>query len=127
MTAHRAFPRHSEHERWLLTAAQRNDRRAQEELVRRYEPLVRAAVRTFTNQPAAGEREEFAQTARYGLWCAIRTWQPRRGSFRAYANACVRNTVANEINAAGADHRKTLTNVLSIDQPPHQSSTPNAG
>ncbi len=117
-----AFPqRGSQHERWLLTAAQHNDRRAQEELIRRYEPLVRAASRRV-NRPAGCEREDLEQVARFGLSHAIRTWQPDRGAFRAYATTCVHNSVLNEIRAAAASCRQILSTALSIDKPPAQRS-----
>lgn len=119
MTTH-AFPhRGSQHERWLLTAAQHNDRRAQEELIRRYEPLVRAASRRW-NPPVGCEREDLEQVARFGLSHAVRTWQPDRGAFRAYATTCVRNSVLNEIRAAAASCRQILSTALSIDNPPAQ-------
>ena len=51
---------------WLLRAAQRGDRAAQDELVRQYEPLVRSVVRRL-RLPADCEREDLEQEARIGF------------------------------------------------------------
>jgi len=118
MTTSPAFQqRASAHERWLLTAAQQDDHRAQEQLVRRYEPLVHAAARPRASRHTRrSDREDLAQVARSALWRAIRTWQPRRGPFRNYARACVHNSVLNEILAAGTHRRHVLANALSINE-----------
>ena len=118
MTTLPAFQhRASAHERWLLTAAQHDDHRAQEQLVRRYEPLVHAAARRRPSRHTRrSDREDLAQVARSALWRAIRTWQPRRGPFRNYARACVHNSVLNEILAAGTHRRHVLANALSINE-----------
>ena len=114
--------RASAHERWLLTAAQQDDHRAQEQLVRRYEPLVRAATRHRPSRHARRrtDREELAQIARSALCRAIRTWQPGRGPFRSYAHACVHNSVLNETLAAGTHRRQVLATALSIHSPDAQ-------
>src|SRR5947207_10678461 len=56
--------------RRLVRAAQRGDRRAGDEIVRRYEPLVQHAVWKLKLPPWC-EREDLAQEARLGLVTAI--------------------------------------------------------
>jgi DNA-directed RNA polymerase specialized sigma subunit len=58
------------HERSLLLAAQRHDRRAEEELLRRYQPLLRATVHRF-RLPAGVDRDDIAQEARIGFLRAV--------------------------------------------------------
>src|SRR5438045_1362193 len=52
--------------RRLVQAAQRGDRRAEDELVSRYEPLVQHTVWSL-KLPSWCEREDLAQEARLGL------------------------------------------------------------
>ncbi|MGN6169516.1 MAG: sigma factor [Solirubrobacteraceae bacterium] len=70
--------------RRLLHAAQRGDRRPEDELVRPYEPLVQHAVWKLKLPPWC-EREDLAQEARLGLVTAMREWRPERGAFPAFA------------------------------------------
>jgi len=74
-------------QRRLLTAAQHGDLRAEEHLVRCYEPLVRRVVRNV-RPPLGCEGDDLAQEARIGLVAAIRAWRPERGAFPAFAEAC---------------------------------------
>jgi len=110
-------PAASLHERALLVAAQRGNRCAQEELLRRYEPLVRATVRRL-RLPARVDRDDIAQEARVGLLAAIRGWRPERGPFPAFAARCVRNQTMKALNTAGAEKHKLLSCALSLHSAP---------
>jgi RNA polymerase sigma factor (sigma-70 family) len=74
----------------LLEAAQRGDHAAQEELVRRFEPLVQRVVWRLRLPPYC-ERDDLAQEARIGLLASIHRWRPDRGPFPAFADRCVTN------------------------------------
>ena len=87
------------HECALLHAAQRDDRRAQEELLRRYEPLIRATVHRL-RLPCRCDCSDIAQEARIGLLSAIRAWQPTRGPFRAFAARCAIAQVIKALDTA---------------------------
>ena len=89
----------SSHEHALLLAAQRGDRRAQEELLRRYEPLVGHIVRRL-RLPCRCERADIAQEARIALLGAIRAWQPARGPFHPFAAHCVHTKTATALSTA---------------------------
>ena len=104
------------HLRALLEAAQRDDRRAVEELLRRYEPLVRAVV-ARVRPPYGCDREELAQDARLGLLGAIRAWQPDRGPFGAFAARCARGQVIKALDRAGARKHQLLSRAVSLDPP----------
>lgn len=110
-------PAASLHERALLVAAQGGNRCAQEELLRQYEPLVRATVRRL-RLPARVDRDDIAQEARVGLLEAIRGWRPERGQFPAFAACCVRNRVTKALNTAGAEKHKLLGCALSLNSAP---------
>ena len=102
------------HECALLHAAQHDDRRAQEELLRRYEPLVRATVRRL-RLPCRCDRVDITQEARIGLLGAIRAWQPTRGPFRAFAAGCARAQVIKALDSAGARKHQVLSRALSLE------------
>jgi RNA polymerase sigma factor (sigma-70 family) len=100
----------------LLQAAQSDDRRAVDELLRRYEPLVRAVV-ARVRPPYGCDREELAQDARLGLLGAIRAWQPDRGPFGAFAARCARGQVIKGLDRAGARKHQLLSRAVSLDPP----------
>ena len=100
--------------RRLLEAAQRGDRFAQEELVRRYEPLVQRVVWTLRLPPGC-EREDLAQEARLGLLAAIRAWRPERGPFPAFADRCVSNQALLALKATSARKHQVLSLAASLD------------
>jgi len=123
IASHPRGPVASIHERSLLTAAQRNDRHAQEELIRRYEPLVRA-VCARVKLPFAYERSDLFQEARIGLLCAIRSWQPQRAPFPAFARLCVRRQVFKALDVAGARKHQLLAGHKVLDQHPIAGALP---
>ncbi len=106
--------RASLHERALLFAAQREDRAAQEELLRRYEPLV-GAIAGRLRVPAGYDRRDLAQEARLGLLAAIRAWAPQRGAFPAFARLCIRNQALKALDAAGASKHQLLSQAFALD------------
>jgi RNA polymerase sporulation-specific sigma factor len=109
--------------RRLLEAAQRGDLGAQEELVRRYEPLVQRVVWKL-RLPRGCDREDLAQEARMGLLAAIRAWRPERGSFPAFADRCVTNQALLALQAACAHKHQVLSRAISLDSPPEHSASP---
>src|SRR6516162_8937223 len=91
----------SRNEEMLVCAAQEGDWRAQGELLRRYEPLVRHTVRVLS-LPCCCDPDDIAQEARLALVGAIRGWQAWRGPFPAFAEKCVRSKTANALSSARA-------------------------
>jgi len=102
--------------RRLLEAAQRGDRGAQEEIVRRYEPLVQRVVWRLRLPPGC-EREDLAQEARVGLLAAIRAWRPERGPFPAFADRCISNQALLALKATTARKHQLLSRAVSLDAP----------
>jgi RNA polymerase sporulation-specific sigma factor len=108
------------HERSLLLAAQRHDRRAQEELLRRYQPLLRATIHRL-RLPVGVDRDDIAQEARIGFLRAVQGWRRERGAFPAFAQRCVRNHVLHALDSAGAQKHKLLSHAVSLDAAPEYS------
>jgi len=109
--------------RRLLEAARRGDRGAQEELVRRYEPLVQRVVWKL-RLPRGCDHEDLAQEARIGLLAAIRAWRPERGPFPAFADRCVTNQALLALKATSAYKHQVLSLALSLDAPLDGSANP---
>ena len=112
----------SSHERALLLAAQRGDARAQEELLRRYEPIVIHVVRRL-RLPRRCERADIAQEARIALLGAIRAWQPRRGPFAPFAVRCVRTKTATALSSARTHKHQLLGRASSLHYSPASGVT----
>ena len=87
-----------------------------DELLRRYEPLIRAVV-SRARLPHGCDRDELAQEARLGLLGAIRAWQPNRGPFGAFAAHCARAHVIKALDRAGARKHQLLSLAVSLDPP----------
>ena len=96
-------------------SAQRGDRAAHEDLLRRFEPLVQRVVRKL-RPPLGYDREDLAQEARLGLLAAIRAWRPERGPFPAFADRCVSNQALLAVKAASAHKHQVLSLAVSLDR-----------
>lgn len=100
--------------RRLLAAAQNGDPTAEQQLFRRYEPLVRSVVWKLRPPPGC-ERQDLAQEARIGLLAAIRTWSPERGPFPALAERCVQNQALLAVEAAARHKHQVLSRAVRLD------------
>jgi RNA polymerase sporulation-specific sigma factor len=109
-----------------LDAAQRGDWRAVDELLRRYEPLVRAVV-ARVRLPYGCERDDLAQEARLGVFDAIRAWRPDRGPFSAFAAHCARAHVIHALDRAGARKHQPLSRAISLDCTPAWTTSRDPG
>jgi RNA polymerase sigma factor (sigma-70 family) len=98
----------------LVCAAQDGDWRAQSELLRRYEPLVRHTVRVLS-PPCRCDRDDIAQEARLALVGAIRRWQSWRGPFPAFAEQCVHTKAANALASARSRKHQVLSGAVSLE------------
>ena len=101
--------------RRLVQAAQRGDRRAEDELVRRYEPLVQHAVWRLKLPPWC-EREDLAQEARLGLITAMRERRRERGAFPAFAQSCVKNKALLAVISASRHKHEALNLAVSLGE-----------
>ena len=128
MSAHtrRSTTTASPHERALLRAAQNDERRALEELLRRYEPLIGAIVAQL-HLPCGCDRSDIAQEARLGLLGAIHAWQPARGPFAAFGARCARGQALKALDTAGARKHQLLSRARPLDSyPPRSRRRPSA-
>ena len=83
-------------------AAQAGEAGAEEELLNRYKPIVRARARKFFF--AGGETEDLVQEGMIGLVSAIRDFRADGGkSFKNFAYLCVSRRIYSALRAAGRD------------------------
>lgn len=106
----------------MVLAAQRRDRRAEEELLRRYEPLIQS-ICARQRRPPGCERQDLAQEARIGLCNAIRAWYPPRGPFPAFAARCVARQVIKALDTAGTRKHQLLSRATPLSCFDHAPST----
>ena len=100
----------------LCVRSKSGDRSAAEELVLRYNRVVRVCARPYFL--AGGDSEDLIQEGMLGLWNAIREYDSRReGSFRTYAETCIRNRLRSAIKAAARDKHSPLNNSVSFETP----------
>lgn len=83
----------------LATAAQRGDKAAEEELLRRYAGLVRAAARQYFLR--GGETEDLIQEGMIGLYGAIRDYsKEKNSSFKNFAYVCVEHRILDAVRTS---------------------------
>ena len=100
----------------LCACAAQGDRSAEEELVLRYNRIVRMCARPYFL--AGGDSEDLIQEGMVGLIKAIREYQPEReASFRRYAQVCIQNRLISAIKAAARDKHTPLNNYVSLETP----------
>ena len=98
------------------------DRTAAEELVLRYNRVVRSCARPYFL--AGGDSEDLIQEGMLGLWNAIREYDPRRdASFRTYAKTCIRNRLRSAVRAAARGKHTPLNDHISFETPLFDGST----
>lgn len=105
---------HSNTDEQLCACAAEGDRKAEENLVMRYNRLVRVCARPYFL--AGGDSEDLIQEGMLGLLSAIREYLPERGaSFRTYAEACIRNRIRSAVRAAARDKHIPLNHYVSFE------------
>jgi RNA polymerase sporulation-specific sigma factor len=97
----------------LLRRARLGDRRAENALLERHEPLVRRVCRGFFLPN--GETGDLLQAARVGLWQSIHCWDPDRGTqFRHFAMLVMRREVMMLVSSSRARNQGLLNSACSL-------------
>lgn len=96
-----------------VLSARGGDKTAEEILLNKYTPYVKAiAARFFLN---GGEAEDLVQEGMVGLYSAISGYAPEGGApFAAYANVCIRNAVLSAVKKSNGDKYSALNNFVPI-------------
>ena len=106
----------------LAKAAQKGDKTAEEELLRRYAGLVRAAARQYFLQ--GGETEDLIQEGMIGLFKAFRDFRPDKlASFHAFAEICVTRQIITAIKTATRQKHIPLNSYVSLNKPIYEEES----
>ncbi len=100
----------------LQALAAGGDPAAEEQLIARLGPLVRAVVRPYFL--AGAESEDLIQEGMIGLISAIRSYRAEGGApFRSYAALCVRRRIISALRASAGKKNVSLDDCLSLESP----------
>ena len=84
-------------------------------LMNKYKYLVRKKARVLFLE--GGDTEDLLQEGMWGLFKAIREYQPDRGaSFATFADVCIRRQLYSAIAAAGRNKHRPLNESLSLSE-----------
>ncbi|MBQ9989179.1 MAG: sigma-70 family RNA polymerase sigma factor [Clostridia bacterium] len=90
----------------------REDDRAMEYLLGKYNYLVRVKARMYFLMGA--ERDDVLQEGMIGLFKAVRDYKPGRSTFRAFAELCITRQILSAIKGSQRDKHLVLNNALSL-------------
>ena len=102
------------------------DRTAEEELVTRYNRIVRTCARPFFL--AGGDSEDLTQEGMMGLIKAMREYdESKEASFRTFAELCIRRRLYSVLRASMRDKHKALNQSVSLNTPDFDSNSYTSG
>ena len=111
-----------------LCADCRRSSQAMEELILRYQQLVRACARPYFL--AGADFDDLLQEGMLGLLSAVSLYDPmRETSFKTFAAVCIRNRLISAVRAADSPKNRLLNDsvplcTFSLDPPPDEVSPP---
>ena len=96
----------------LVLSAKSGNKEAEESLLNKFTPLVKAiAARFFL---VGGENEDLVQEGMVGLYSAIYGYNKDGANFSTYAYACIRNAVVDAVKKSRGDKNSALNNFVPI-------------
>ena len=100
----------------LCALAAKGSSSAENELVCRYNRIVRVCARPLFL--VGGDSEDLIQEGMMGLLNAIRKYDPSRDTaFRTFATVCIRSRLASAVRAAQGDKHSPLNHSISFEPP----------
>ena len=96
-----------------LAARAKEEAWAQECLLERYKPLVRAQAASYY-LPGA-DAEDLVQEGMIGLFRAIQDFDPAKGAFGSFAKLCVQRQVISAVKASTRQKHQLLKEFVSFD------------
>ena len=100
----------------LISIIKNGDKKAQDYILDKYKPLVKAKSRAYFLIGA--DREDIIQEGMIGLYKAIRDFQiDKNTSFRAFAELCVNRQIITAIKAATRQKHIPLNSYVSLNKP----------
>src|SRR6266496_2213047 len=112
-----AKPQRELEDRQLAFRARNGDKRAEDELIRRYTGFVRMKASSYFI--AGGEPEDLVQEGLIGLCKAMRDFRPdKETSFRSFAELCVTRQIITAIKTATRYKHAPLNSYVSFSHTP---------
>src|SRR6266511_4117595 len=112
-----AKPQRELEDRRLALLARNGDKRAEEELIRRYTGFVRMKASSYFL--AGGESEDLIQEGLIGLYKAVRDYRSdKKTSFRSFAELCVTRQIITAIKTATRFKHAPLNTYISFSHTP---------
>ena len=100
----------------LCRLAREGDGEAEENLVRRYQRLVRTLARPY--YLAGGDSDDLIQEGMIGLIFALREYDGEKSAgFRTFAERCIRNRLYSALRAAARDKHTPLNQSVPLEPP----------
>ena len=99
----------------LLKMAEQGDSAAEEQLVKRYNRLVRRCARPLFL--SGGDSEDLIQEGMMGLLSAIRDYDPKlNASFKTFAELCIKRRLISAVKSASSLKHIPLNDGVSLDE-----------
>jgi RNA polymerase sporulation-specific sigma factor len=100
----------------LVMRARNGDRKALDELIRRYHGFVRLKASSYFL--AGGDAEDLIQEGLIGLYKAVRDFSAEKSSFRSFAELCVTRQIITAIKTATRFKHAPLNTYVSFSHTP---------
>src|SRR6266567_2399987 len=115
--SHSQRPQRELEDRQLAFRARNGDKRAEDELIRRYTGFVRMKASSYFI--AGGEPEDLIQEGLIGLYKAVRDYRSdKETTFRSFAELCVTRQIITAIKTATRLKHQALNHYVSFGQTP---------
>lgn len=100
----------------VVNMAQKGDKWAEEEIFKRYHPLIRSKAHRYFLIGA--DREDLYQEGMIGLYKAMRDYRAERESaFRSFAELCIKRQMISAIKSATRKKHGPLNSYISLNKP----------
>ncbi|MEH3055134.1 MAG: RNA polymerase sporulation sigma factor SigH [Patulibacter minatonensis] len=102
-------------DRFLIALAKNGDRRAHDQIVRRYYGFVRMKASSYFL--VGGDHDDLIQEGLVGLYKAVRDFRPdRESSFRNFAELCITRQIITAVKTSTRNKHKPLNGYVSFSR-----------
>ena len=102
----------------LIYMVEENNELAKELLYKKYRPIINKYASQYikTGRALGLELEDFIQEGYYGIFCALKTYNPKKGAmFYTYANMCIKSKMYNLLIKHSGEKNRVLNESLSYN------------
>ena len=100
----------------IVTLAKSGDRKAEEQIIKKYKNFVRAKARSY--YLIGADKEDIIQEGMIGLFKAIRDYDTEKAaSFKVFAEICITRQMITAIKTATRQKHRPLNSYVSLNKP----------